>query len=84
MQHPTICDFPSDQFYDGKLVPAKEVKERSWDRELPSTIWKQWKTQRCVFIHVESSEDISGIDAKGSYVDSKSNEKEAKKVVGKL
>ena len=74
IQHPSICEFPSSQFYKGKLVAAKEVWERRWP---PSDIG----TQRCAFIHVEGIEDVSGIDAKGSYEESKFNETEADKVV---
>ena len=80
-QHPTICEFPSNQFYGGKLVAAREVLERKWSRILPDNIWKQEDTRRCVFIHVEGIEDASGIDAEGSYTESKSNEMEATKVV---
>ena len=81
IQHPSICEFPSNQFYGGKLKAAEEVLDRSWPRKLPSNIWKQQDTQRCVFIHVEGVEDTSGIDAEGSYMESKSNKMEAEKVV---
>ena len=37
-----------------------------------------------MFIHVEGSEEISGIDAEGNYTESKSNKMEAEKVVSKL
>ena len=98
IQHPSICEFPSNQFYGGKLKAAKEVLERRWPGKLPPDIWKQQKqqeqqeqkpkksdeSQRCVFIHVEGTEVTSGIDSEGSYIESKSNEKEAEKVVGKL
>ena len=62
-------------------MAAKEVLERRWPRKLPSDIWKQPQTQRCVFIHVEGTEDVSGIDAKGSYEESKFNKMEADEVV---
>ena len=65
-------------------MAAKEVLERRWPRKLPPNIWKQQEIQRCVFIHVEGIEDVSGIDAKGSYTESKSNKMEAEKVVSKL
>ena len=81
MQHPSICKFPSDQFYDGRLKATKEVLERRWSGRLSSNIWKQPQTQRCVFIHVEGIEEVSGIDAKGSYEESKFNEVEAKEVI---
>ena len=86
MQHPSICKFPSDQFYDGKLKATREVLERIWPRRLPSNIWKQLmeqtaEIQRCVFIHVEGIEEVSGIDAEGSYEESKFNEAEANEVV---
>ena len=81
MQHPTICEFPSNQFYDGKLVAAKEVMKRSWPRKLPCNVWKKQDSQRCAFIHIEGIEDTSGIDADGSYTESKYNKKEAEKVV---
>ena len=58
--------------------------KRTWPRKLPSHIWKQQDNQRCVFIHVEGTEDISGVDAKGSYIESRSNKMEAKKVVSEL
>ena len=80
-QHPSICDFPSGQFYDGKLVAANEVLVRRWPRKLPSDIWEQQDTQRCVFIHVEGTEETSGIDAKGSYEDSRFNKMEVNEVV---
>ena len=64
-------------------MAAKEVLDRRWNRELPTDIWKQLQTQdqRCVFIHVEGNEDVSGIDAKGSYKESKFNIREANEVV---
>ena len=67
-------------------MAADEVQNRSlkWSRKLPIDIWKQAHTQRCVFIHVEGNEEISGIDAEESYTESKSNEMEAEKVVSKL
>ena len=67
-------------------MAAEEVLERKWSGKLPPDIWKQSQTQRCVFIHVDGQdgdEEISGIDAEGSYEESRSNEKEAKKVVSK-
>ena len=64
-------------------MAAKEVLKRRWPGRLPSDIWKQPQTQRCVFIHVEGTEDVSGIDAEGSYTESISNKMEAKKVVCK-
>lgn len=61
-------------------MAAEKVLKRSWLGKLPSDIWKQ-EIQRCVFIHVEGNEEISGIDAKGSYEDSKFNKMEADEVV---
>ena len=64
-------------------MAAKKVLDRRWNRELPTDIWKQLQTQdqRCVFIHVEGTEGVSGIDAKGSYEESKFNKAEADEVV---
>ena len=62
-------------------MAANEVLLRRWHRKLPSHIWKKQDVQRCVFIHVEGTEEISGIDAKGSYEDSKFNKMEADEVV---
>ena len=64
------------------MKAAQEVLERKWlAGKLPSDIWKQPQTQRCVFIHVEGTEEVSGIDAKGSYEESKFNKMEADEVV---
>ena len=62
-------------------MAAAEVLERRWRGRLPSDIWKKQGIQRCVFIHVEGTEEISGIDAKGSYEDSRFNKMEANEVV---
>ena len=62
-------------------MPAKVVEKRKWPGKLPIDIWKQPQTQRCVFIHVEGNEEVSGIDAKGSYEESKFNRMEADEVV---
>ena len=62
-------------------MAATEVLERRWRGRLPPDIWKQQGIQRCVFIHVEGTEEISGIDAKGSYEDSRFNKMEANEVV---
>ena len=64
-------------------MAAKEILGRNWNGELPTDIWKQLQTQdqRCVFIHVEGTEDVSGVDAKGSYEESKFNTMEADEVV---
>ena len=62
-------------------MAASEVLIRRWPRKLPSQIWKQQDIQRCVFIHVEGTEETSEINATGSYEDSKLNKMEANKVV---
>ena len=62
-------------------MAAGEVLGRRWLGRLPPDIWKHPEIQRCVFIHVEGTEDTSGIEAKGSYEDSKFNEMEVAKVV---
>jgi len=54
---------------------------RQWGKRLPAKLWPRPHQQRCVFIHVEGAEEISGIDAKGSYEESKYNKKEATVVV---
>jgi len=82
MQHPSICEFPSNRFYDSELQAAEEVLVRQWGKQLPSNLWQRPQQQRCAFIHVEGTEEISGIDAKGSYKESKYNKKEAGYVVG--
>ena len=82
-QHRSICEFPSIQFYHEKLQAAEEVLARQWGKQLPSNLWLRPQQQRCVFIHVEGTEEISGIDAKGSYEESKYNKEEARVVVSK-
>ena len=62
-------------------MAACEVLVRRWPGKLPSHIWKQQDIQRCVFIHMEGTEETSGINATGSYEDSKLNKMEANEVI---
>ena len=58
-----------------------DKKDKRWKIMLPSDIWKQPESHRYVFLHVEGTEEVSGIDAKGSYEESKFNKTEADEVV---
>ena len=62
---PSICEFPSNRLYDSELQAAEEVLARQWGKWLPSNLWLRLLQQRCAYILVEGTEEVSGIKAKG-------------------
>ena len=84
-QHVGICEFPSKQFYGGRLQTADSVKSRD---PSPVTFWPaQVRRQRnlpIVFCHVEGQEESSVISTSESNEESKRNMKEVRKAVCEL
>jgi len=81
-QHDGICEFPSRQFYDGKLQTANVVKSRG---PSPVSFWpalvRRNRNLPIVFCHVEGQEESVAITTSESNEDSKRNMKEVRKVV---
>ncbi|XP_046355409.2 helicase with zinc finger domain 2-like isoform X1 [Haliotis rufescens] len=81
--HPKICKFPSDQFYDAKLITGPDrIEEARWyiapRQEL--SIWPE-KTNPKVFCHVDGEETTLTVSTEEGNEQSKSNMKEVEKVV---
>ncbi|XP_046567930.1 LOW QUALITY PROTEIN: helicase with zinc finger domain 2-like [Haliotis rubra] len=80
--HPKICMFPSNQFYDGKLLTGPDqINDARWyiaGEEL--SIWPE-KTNPKVFCHVEGEETTLTVSTEEGNEQSKSNMKEVEKVV---
>lgn len=84
-QHEAICKFPSNEFYDEKLETDRSVKERVC-RETKLRFWPGPEGAECpiLFVNVVGEEGQSETGRQGEKkvgIDSKSNLKEAKKVV---
>ena len=77
-QHPGICEFPSKQFYDGKLQTGSSPK---WDIKTPLRIWINRKKIPIVFYHVEGEEEYLAVSTEEGNEQSRSNKKEVDKVV---
>ena len=70
-QHPAICKFPSDQFYDGELETHRNL---SWTASyIP--IWPS-KDRPIVFCHVEGAEKSLTVSTAEGNQQSKSNDAE--------
>ena len=82
LQHPAICEFPSKQFYEGKLETDRSVKERAPDGV---DFWpardEQDQHVPFVFCHVEGTEDALVVTTEEGSEQSKSNVAEQKKTV---
>ncbi|XP_022318580.2 3'-5' exoribonuclease HELZ2-like [Crassostrea virginica] len=76
--HPGICEFPSKQFYDGKLQTGSSPK---WDIKTPLRIWINRKKIPIVFCHVEGEEEYLAVSTEEGNEQSCSNKKEVDKVV---
>ena len=82
LQHPAICEFPSKQFYEGKLETDRSVKERAPDGV---DFWpardEQDQHVPLVFCHVEGTEEALVVTTEEGSEQSKSNVAEQKKTV---
>ena len=81
-QHKGICEFPSKEFYDAKLLTADVVNLRA---PSPVSFWpaqiRRNRNLPIVFCHVEGQEESSVITTSESNEESKRNMKEVRKVV---
>ncbi|XP_011437288.3 3'-5' exoribonuclease HELZ2 [Magallana gigas] len=76
--HPAICEFPSKEFYDGKLLTKSSPK---WDISNPLKIWINRDKKPIVFCHVEGEEEYLTVSAEEGNEQSCSNKQEVDKVV---
>ena len=88
-QLPCLCKFASDEFYGGKLRTSPTVERRySAKLERLRGFWPNGSKKPLVFCNVVGSEDEnSGAGQNGSApvgVESKRNNKEAKKIVSHI
>ena len=85
MQHPAICEFPSQAFYEGKLKTDASVVRRHSGLHLGG-FWPRGEDCPMVFCQVEGEEESGHIGSRQSAkVDSQSkfNPTEATKIVSK-
>ena len=79
-----MCEFPSREFYDGKLRTSRTVVQRySTKLECLKNFWPT-RQKQFVFCNVVGSEDEHHTSQDGAAavgVESKRNNKEAKKIV---
>ena len=82
MQHPAICDFPSHEFYEGRLKTDGSVIRRGDVLKL-KRFWPQGERYPMVFCQVVGEEDDGY--SRRSKVDSQSkfNKTEAERIVSK-
>ncbi|XP_046355457.2 helicase with zinc finger domain 2-like isoform X1 [Haliotis rufescens] len=74
--HPRLCDFPSEEFYDGKLTTGPSW---TWKCE-PLAVWPVPEVPH-VLCHVEGVEDSLSVSTEEGNEQSKSNKAEVDKVV---
>ncbi|XP_056018047.1 helicase with zinc finger domain 2-like isoform X3 [Ostrea edulis] len=75
--HPGICEFPSNQFYEGKLRTESSPK---WDIPNPLNIWINREKIPIVFCHVEGEEEYLTVSTEEGNEQSCSNKHEVNKV----
>ena len=83
LQHPALCDFPSQVFYDRQLKTDESVEGRFTGLDLED-FWPQGERLPMVFCQMEGEEDSGHVGSGGgANVESKSkfNKDEAKKIV---
>ena len=76
LQHPAICEFPSNQFYQGKLETMRSI---SW-RGDPLPIWPRM-SHPIVMCHVEGTERVLSVSTDEGNEQSKMNDKERDEAV---
>ncbi|XP_067677769.1 3'-5' exoribonuclease HELZ2-like [Haliotis asinina] len=74
--HPRICDFPSEEFYSGRLTTSPSV---AWKGE-PLALWPVPRVPH-VLCHVEGVEESLSVSVEEGNEQSKSNREEVDKVV---
>lgn len=77
LQHKAIAEFPSKQFYHGKLEVGKA--EQSVASRL--AFWPAGGTRPIAFVHVEGREDALAVETEEGGEQSKMNEEEINNVV---
>lgn len=85
MQLQCLCEFPSKEFYDGKLQTSPSVARRySVKLERLNNFWPRGPSKPFVFVNVVGNEDEYHTSQDGAAsvgTESKRNNKEAKKIV---
>ena len=85
MQLPCLCEFPSKEFYERKLRTSHTVARRYSDKlERLNNFWPRGPAKPFVFVNIVGNEDEyhTGQDGAASVgMESKKNNKEAKKIV---
>ncbi|XP_061168140.1 helicase with zinc finger domain 2-like [Saccostrea echinata] len=76
--HPGICEFPSNEFYDGRLQTMSSPK---WDIPNPLKIWVNRDKIPIVFCHIEGEEEFLTVSTEEGNEQSCSNKREIDKVV---
>lgn len=82
MQHEAICEFPSKEFYEGRLQTDVSVMRRGDVLKL-NTFWPQGERCPMVFCQVAGEEDGGHIGRSKVDSQSKFNKTEAEKIVSK-
>lgn len=84
VQHPSICEFPSNEFYEGKLTTDEQVaKKRKIEVASLQDFWPQ-REKPFVFCDIIGTEKEVHTGQKGKVrvgLESKFNEKEARQIV---
>ncbi|XP_062574963.1 helicase with zinc finger domain 2-like [Saccostrea cucullata] len=76
--HPGICEFPSTEFYDGRLLTESSPK---WDIPNPLKIWVNRDKIPIVFCHIEGEEEFLTVSTEEGNEQSCSNKQEVDQVV---
>ena len=79
-QNPKICEFPSQQFYEGKLRTGPEGR---WIVDEPLKIWRDPRIP-LLFCHIEGEEETQAVDTEEGNQQSRRNRAEVDHVVGIL
>ena len=87
LQHPDICEFPSQHFYDSKLVTPPSVIDRDREKKLGRRLINFWPSHNdtdyvpLVFCNVVGEEEELVVTTEEGNQRSKSNLNERDKVV---
>jgi hypothetical protein len=78
LQHPKICEFPSVQFYGGKIRTESSPK---WDIPTALKLWINREKTPLVFCHIEGGEEFLTVSTLEGNEQSCSNKQEVEQVV---